>query len=153
MDDRVMKNEFVPQARVLFYDGLWAAMPSRRQEKMSRIVKEAVSDVIQNHLSDPRIEGFISVTRVAMHADLRTAEVYISILGKDEPAQQRTFKALEHARSRIQSLIGRSIQSKFCPVLHLHQDEDLKKSLETLRIIDEIAESEQDEENEQEEES
>jgi ribosome-binding factor A len=119
-------------------------MPSRRQEKMSRLVKEAVSEIIQNHLSDPRIEGFISVTRVSMPADLRTAEVYISIMGKDEGAQTRAFKAIEHARSRIQSLMARKIRTKFCPVLHFHEDENLKKSLDTIRIIEEIEEKEQE---------
>ncbi len=117
-------------------------MPSRRQEKMSRLVQEAVSEIIQNHLSDPRIEGFISVTRVAMPADLRTAEVYISILGKNEATQRKTFKAIEHAKSRIQSLIAGRLHAKFCPVLHFHHDEELKKSLETIRLIEEIRDKE-----------
>lgn len=121
-----------------FYSGLLAAMPSRRQEKMSRLIKEAVSEVIQNRLSDPRIEGFISVTRVAIPPDLRTAEVYISILGKTEAAQRKTFKAIEHARSRIQSLIAGRLHVKFCPVLHFHHDEELKRNLETIRLIEQI---------------
>ncbi len=32
-------------------------MPTRRQEKVARVIKEAVSDVIINHLNDPRITG------------------------------------------------------------------------------------------------
>lgn len=113
-------------------------MVSRRQEKMSRLVKEAVSEVIQNRLSDPRIEGFISVTRVTMPADLRTAEVFISILGKTEAAQRKTFKAIEHAGSRIQSLVAGKLRTKFCPVLHFHHDEELKKSMETIRLIEKM---------------
>ena len=120
-------------------------MVSRRQEKMSRLIKEAVSDVIQNRLSDPRIEGFISVTRVTMPPDLRTAEVYISILGKSEATQRKTFRAIEHARSRIQSLTAGRVHAKFCPVLHFHHDEDLKKSMEIIKLIEQI----EDEDREQ----
>jgi len=111
-------------------------MPTRRQEKVARVVKEAVSDAIANHLNDPRIEGFVSVTRVDMAADLRNADVFLSIFGKDDAAQNKTFTAISHATSRIQSQVARKLSSKFCPVLHLHRDEKLKKTLEIMKLID-----------------
>lgn len=111
-------------------------MPTRRQEKVARIVKEVVSYAIANHLNDPRIEGFVSVTRVEMAADLRSADVHVSIFGKDEGAANKTFAAITHARSRIQSLLAGRLQSKFCPVLRFHRDEKFKKTLETMRLID-----------------
>ena len=111
-------------------------MPTRRQEKVARVVKEAVSDAIANHLNDPRIEGFVSVTKVDMAPDLRNADVYLSIFGKDDAAQNRTFSAISHAKSRIQSLVAGSLRSKFCPVLHLYRDEKFKKTLETMKLID-----------------
>jgi ribosome-binding factor A len=111
-------------------------MPTRRQEKVARVVKEAVSDAIANHLGDPRIEGLVSVTRVEMAADLRSASVYVSIFGKDDASQNSTFTAITHARSRIQSLLAGRMQSKFCPVLRFHKDEKLKKTLETMKLID-----------------
>ena len=111
-------------------------MATRRQEKVARVVKEAISDAIANHLNDPRIEGFVSVTRVDMGADLRNADVYLSIFGGDESAQKKTFLAIEHATNRIQSLLAGKMQSKFCPVLHFYRDEQFKKTLETMRLID-----------------
>ena len=112
-------------------------MATRRQEKVARIVRESVSDAISNHLSDPRIEGLVSVTRVDMAADLRSADVYISIFGKDEATQNKTFAAIEHAKSRIQSFLAGRVQSKFCPVLRFHKDDKFKKTLETMKLIDE----------------
>lgn len=114
-------------------------MPTRRQEKVARVVKEAVSDAIANHLNDPRIEGFVSVTRVDMAADLRNADVYLSIFGKNDAAQNRTFTAISHAKKRIQSLVAGRMQSKFCPVLHFYKDEKFKKTLEILNLIDQAA--------------
>jgi len=111
-------------------------MATRRQEKVARVVKEGVSDAIAHHLSDPRIEGFVSVTRVEMATDLRNANVYVSIFGRDEAAQNKTFAAITHAKSRIQSLVAGKLQSKFCPVLHFYRDEKFKKTLETMRLID-----------------
>ena len=112
-------------------------MATRRQEKVARVVKEAVSDAIAHHLNDPRIVGFVSVTRVEMAADLRNADVYISIFGSDQAGQNRAFTAITHAKSRIQALLADRIQSKFCPVLHFYKDEKFKKTLEILNLIDE----------------
>jgi len=102
-------------------------MPTRRQEKVARMVKEVVSDAVANHLNDPRIEGFVSVTRVDTATDLRSAGVYLSIFGKDEAAQNKTFAAITHARARVQSLLAGRLQSKFCPVLRFYRDEKFKK--------------------------
>lgn len=110
-------------------------MPTRRQEKVARVVREAVSEAVMG-LNDPRIEGFVSVTRVEMAPNLRSAEVYFSIFGSEKKAQKKTFAALTHARTRIQSVLGGRIQSKFCPVLRFHMDETFKKTLETMRLID-----------------
>ena len=116
-------------------------------------MKEAVSDAITHHLSDPRIEGFVSITRVEVTADLRNANVYISVFGKNLASQNRTFEAINHAKSRIQSFLAGRIQSKFCPVLHFYTDEKFKKTLETLELIDkaakELKEKEVIEDNEQ----
>lgn len=111
-------------------------MATRRQEKVARVVKEAVSDAIAHRLSDPRIEGFVSVTRVEMSPDLRNAYAYISIFGKNEVSQKKTFTAITHAKSRIQSMVADKLQRKFCPVLHICKDEKFKKTLDILKLID-----------------
>jgi ribosome-binding factor A len=112
-------------------------MPSIRQEKMARFVREAVSDAIANHLNDPRIEGFISVMEVRLPPDLRIADVYLSIFGKEEKASHRTFLAIEHAAPRIQSLVAQRLQTRYCPTLRFHESDKLKKTIETIKIIDE----------------
>ena len=123
-------------------------MATRRQEKVARVVKEAVSDAITHHLNDPRITGFVSITRVDMTADLRNASVYISIFGSDEASQNKAFTAITHAKSRIQSLVANQVRSKFCPVLHFYKDEKFKKTLETLNLIDQAVKDLKDKDSE-----
>jgi len=67
---------------------------------------------------------------------LRKADVYISIFGRDQAGQNKTFEAISHAKSRIQSLLASKLHSKFCPVLRLYRDEQFKKTLETMKLID-----------------
>jgi len=114
-------------------------MPSRRQERMSRVIKEAISDIINNHMQDPRIEGLISVTEVITEPDLKSAEVFLSIMAENETKQRLAFTAIERAAGHIQTLLGSYVKSRFCPHLYFHHDDRLKKTLETLRLIDEVS--------------
>ena len=114
-------------------------MPTRRQEKVARVIREVVSDVVANHLSDPRITGFVSVTRVEVMPDLRNADVYLSILASTESARDRSLAAITHARPRVQSFLAHAMESKFCPVLHFHMDEQFRKTLEVMKLIDQVA--------------
>ena len=118
-------------------------MPSkpltRRQEKIKRIIKEAVSDIIQNRLNDPRIEGFVTVTQVDVSPDIRNADIYLSVMAPDETIEKRTYIAIEHATKHIQSLLAERMTTRFVPILRLLKDEKIKKTLETLRVIEQAA--------------
>ncbi len=112
-------------------------MPSRRQEKFSRVIKEAVSDIINNHMNDPRIEGFISVTGVDLSPDLKTAHVSLSVMTQSDSAKRKTLTGIQHAAGHIQHLLGDRLTSKFCPHLTFEEDSRLKGTLETLKLIEE----------------
>jgi ribosome-binding factor A len=114
-------------------------MAQRRQERMARVVKEAVSDIFNKHHQEPRIEGFISITEVEIEPDLKKADVFLSIMGASAAKQKAAFNAIQHAAGHIQSLLGNYVQSRFCPHLSFHLDDRLKKTMETLRIIEEVS--------------
>lgn len=119
-------------------------MVTRRQERFCHAIKKAVSSAIAEGLNDPRIEGLITVTRVEMGTDLRNADVFISICGCDQTSQRKTFTALTHARSRLQSSVADELESRYCPIIHLKYDEAFKKTLETMRILDEVRKNQKD---------
>ncbi len=112
---------------------------TRRQEKVIRVIKETVSDIISNRLSDPRIEGIISVTKVDVSPDLRNADVYLSIMAASDAACRKTFAAISHAAKHIQALLGKKMTSKFCPRLHFKKDKHFKETLQTLAMVSRAA--------------
>ena len=113
-------------------------MYSRRLERANNIVRQTVSDAIQNHLSDPRIRGLISVTRVQTSADMHTAHVYLSMLGIDEREQKLSLRGIRHAKGYIQSLLAARLTTKTCPTLSFHLDDSLKKGFEIGKLIDQV---------------
>lgn len=112
-------------------------MPSRRQEKLARVVRQAVSDVLLKGLSDPRVDGVISVTEVKITPDMRTADVFVSIMSAKDPTGKTCFAGIKHASGYIQSQVADYINMRFCPVLQFHLDDKIKKVMETMRLIDE----------------
>jgi len=118
-------------------------MPSkpltRRQEKIKSLIKVTVSDIIQNRLNDPRIEGFVTVTEVDVSPDVRNADIYLSVMAATETIERRTHIAIQHATKHIQSLLAERMTTRFVPILRLLKDEKIKKTLDTLRVIEEAA--------------
>ncbi len=112
---------------------------SRRLEKINRTVRETVSRVIQEQLSDPRIKGMISVTRVETSADISYAKVYLSIMGVSQKQQESTTEAVRHAAGFIQSRLAGVLTTRSCPTLTFLLDNSLKKSFEILQLINQIS--------------
>lgn len=122
-------------------------MSSRRQEKMSRVVREAVSEAILKHLSDPRIEGLVSVTRVDMPPDLKTADVYISVLIGDTKKEDMAFEAVANASNYLRQFVAKKVVARFCPRLVFHRDDTIRKTMETMRLINQVSDELENKEN------
>jgi len=98
---------------------------THRVEKVESTLQREIAEVLQKHISDPRIaEGMVSITRVKVSPDLREAAVYVSIL--PEGKQKLVTSGLQHAAARIRRLVGKSVQMRTLPQLTFRLDESLK---------------------------
>ena len=92
-------------------------MTTRRQRQVAELLHEEISVLIQRRARDPRM-GYVTVTGVEMSPDLRVAQVYVSVLGSDEDAQQ-SLQSLQRAagffrRELSTSLLRRDCLNKKC---------------------------------------
>ena len=114
-------------------------MSGRRLEKVNRTIRDVVSDVIQNHMSDPRLQGMTSVTRVETAGDLRSAKVFLSVVGVDEKHGDLNLRAIRHGAGHIQSYLAKKLTTRTCPTLSFHLDDSLKKGYRITKLIDQAA--------------
>jgi ribosome-binding factor A len=109
----------------------------RRNERLGEEIREAVATVIAEGLKDPRI-GFITVTRVSLTADLRTARVYVGVLG--EPGQRdKSLAGLRQAAGYIRREVGRRIRARHTPELSFHYDTGLDATDRIAQILKEAS--------------
>ena len=113
-------------------------MTLRRKERLADAIKGEVSRIILFELTDPRI-GFVTVTGVEMSADLRSAKVMISVMG-DDKARAVTMNVLQHARGYIQKQLGNKIVTKFVPEIRFEEDDSVRKSVQLLKTLRQVAE-------------
>ncbi len=107
---------------------------SIRQQKIESQVRRLVSEAILRDLSDPRVSGLLSVTRVKVSPDLREARVYISILS-DLP-EATVMSGLVSARGMIQKHVADGMKIRYAPRLSFLLDESLKRQAEVLKALD-----------------
>ncbi len=107
-------------------------MAQFRMQRVNEAVKEVVSQTIVEELEDPRI-GFVTVTKVQTSNDMKTAKIFVSVMG-DEKTRQDTFEGLASSRGLIQSKIARELKMKNTPTINFVYDD----STDTMFRIDEL---------------
>jgi ribosome-binding factor A len=92
---------------------------SGRTRKVESQIKEIVGEEVAN-LSDPRIQGLVTVTGVRVSPDLANATVFYSVLfGENAEA---AHEGLQSAAGRIQASVGAQTRLKRTPRLRFEPD-------------------------------
>lgn len=111
-------------------------MTSRRALKAAQAVRQVVSMAILAELKDPRVRH-VTVTQVEMAPDMRSAKVYISVMG-DETQQQLSLRGLQSSAGFLQKRIKDQIDTRYIPRLEFVLDQGVKQSIAVARILREV---------------
>lgn len=111
---------------------------SHRIAQVESTLKRVIAEVLQRRISDPRIEGLISITRVQVSPDLHDAYVYVSVL--PEAKQKKTLAGLRHASRHIHSVVKKGVALRTVPHFDFRLDESIKKQAEVYDAIRRAAE-------------
>src|SRR5476651_1540394 len=111
-------------------------MASLRIQRVRELLKQEIGEAIRRefHVNEA---GLISVNDVDVAGDVKSAVVYISILGNPEQ-QKRGFQLLTAHRIRIQNMSGRSIVLKYAPTQKFVFDDSIVRGNRGLQINEEI---------------
>lgn len=91
---------------------------------------------ILTQVRDPRVKD-VTVTRVEVAPDMRSAVVYVSIMGSDAK-QQLALRGLTNSCGFLQSQIADRIQTRYTPRLSFKLDGGIKRSLEIAQVLNDV---------------
>jgi len=121
-------------------------MPGRRAERLAEQVKEELSLIIGGEVEDPRV-GFVTVTAAKLSADLRTAKIYVSVLGSEDEVKG-SLEALRHARGFIRHQLGAVLRMRHTPELHfVYDDADVRAARIEELLSEEAAKAREEDQN------
>ena len=108
--------------------------------RVNSILREVLAEEIEK-MSDSRLE-LVSVTAVDTAPNLRTALVYVDVLGRE--AGEGALEALRGAAKRLQSVIGREVRMKYTPALEFAIDPGITGGERIDQILRELKQGEEE---------
>jgi ribosome-binding factor A len=112
-------------------------MPSARMRRVNKAVKEVVSAHIAEDLKDPRI-GFVTVTGVETSVDLRSARVFVSVLG-EAAERDAALEGLGSASGYLQRRVGEELHMKRTPTLAFVHDDSIDTGMRISELLSKVA--------------
>ncbi|HYU59461.1 MAG TPA: 30S ribosome-binding factor RbfA [Solirubrobacterales bacterium] len=109
-------------------------MATARMRRINELMREVIGGAIATELQDPRI-GFVTVTAVETSPDLRSARVYVSVLG-DDRQRSDTLSGLNSSHGVLQATIAREMRIKRTPTLSFHYDESIERGARVSRLLE-----------------
>lgn len=109
------------------------------QRRVSRVEKEIQVTVAKYLISgfSQKLPGLVTVAMVRMPADLRTAKVYISVLGSESDKVQ-VLEILNERAFEVQKYIGQELKMRYCPKVTFYEDHTTEQVLKVEKILHEI---------------
>jgi ribosome-binding factor A len=91
-----------------------------RARKIADRTKVVVAEHLEHRIRDERL-GFVTITDVRVTGDVQHATVFYTAYGSDEE-RAATAEALESARGKIRSAVGRALGIRLTPSLEFVPD-------------------------------
>ena len=98
---------------------------SHRREQIESTLRKAISMVLVRDLSDPRIRGMVSVSRVKLSEDMRDLRVWITVLPAKYAA--RSVAGLRAAAAHVHRHVCELVDLRTVPHLRFELDVELEK--------------------------
>mgnify|MGYP001170044793 CR=1 FL=1 len=111
-------------------------MPTLRHQRVRELLKRAIGEAIRREFNVTEV-GLISVNDVECAGDLKSAVVFISILGNSDQ-QKRALTVLTEHRGRIQGLMAKAVVLKYTPTLKFVVDDSVGRGNRVMQIIEEL---------------
>lgn len=109
---------------------------TRRTRQVGELLREELDEIIRREVKDPRI-GFFSITRVEVPTDLRSARVFISVLGTDDEREQ-TLVALRSAAGYIRHVLKPRLRMRQIPELEFRDDRSMEYAQQITEALRDV---------------
>jgi len=105
----------------------------RRKKQIESILLRAVQQRMARGLSDPRVRGLITVTRVELTDDGKRARAYVTVMPAEHA--ELTLHGLKAATAKLRRDVMDLVHLRDMPALEFVYDEGLKAQMEVMSLL------------------
>lgn len=102
--------------------------------RVNELLKRELSSLLVREMNFEDL--LVTVNQVDVTPDLKSAHVYISVLGSI--GREEVIPALEENRAMLQAALSRHVTLKYTPHLIFHLDDSIERGSRVLEILEEI---------------
>ena len=123
-------------------------MPNNyRLAKVSSLLKKEITLILQNDLESDLIrDHFVNISKIDLSGDLQYCKIYITSTAQ-ETVKKEIVENLNSAKSFIRHNLGKRIEMRRVPEIIFKDDIVLDKGLSVLKLLDEIKNSNEENNN------
>lgn len=110
---------------------------SIKNTRVNTEVQKVLSTLINREIKDPRINPMTSVVAVEVAPDLKTAKVFISVLG-DQESKDSTLRGLKSASSFMRGQLAKTLNLRNTPELTFVIDNSIEYGVHMSKLIHEV---------------
>jgi ribosome-binding factor A len=111
---------------------------AHRIQRVSSLMRQEISQLLQRQVKDPRLGNFVAVTEVSLSPDLRYARVFVSCMGSEEE-KQAMLSGLVAASGFLRNQLAKRLRLRRIPELSFHWDDSIERGAHLLELIDEVS--------------
>ena len=107
----------------------------RRIDRVNELLRSEISFIISRQIKDPRVAGVISITEVSASNDLRSARVFVSVMG-NESDRREALEGIRSAASFLRRELRERVNLRHTPHLTFQLDDSIEEGDRVLRLIE-----------------
>jgi ribosome-binding factor A len=111
----------------------WSAQMKHRLLRVNEVLKRELSGIITREMKFEK--GLVTINQVNVTADLKSAHVFVSVLGT---AGADVITQLEAHRAALQSALAKHVVLKYTPHLVFHLDDSIERGTRVIEIMQAI---------------
>ena len=109
-----------------------------RIERVNNLIRQEISELLRRQVKDPRLGGFITVTKVSTSPDLKYAKVFVSQIS-GESSRQDILSTLSAASGFFRTELTKSLRLRRIPELSFQWDDSIERGAHLLELIDRLS--------------
>ena len=115
---------------------------NRRIDRVNELLRTEISQLLSRHVKDPRLTGVISITSVKTSQDLRSAQVFLSVMG-DSAAKEEALEGIRSAAAFIRKELRGRLALRYVPFLSFTMDTTIEDADQLLQLMDRLRDEEE----------